>query len=255
MAEWNPSLYMKFGDQRTRPAVDLLARVPATEPSRVADLGCGPGNSTELLAARWPTAEIAGVDNSDDMLEQARRLHPEWRWEQADIAAWTAARPYDVVFTNAALQWVPGHTALFPRLLDAVAPGGVLAVQMPRNLNAPSHAKMRETAEEGPWRSRLVNARDSLVVGEPGFYYDLLAPLAARLDIWETEYIQVMESATAILEWVRGTGLRPFTAPLAPEERTEFERRYLAKLEAAYPKQANGKVLFPFRRIFIIAQR
>jgi trans-aconitate 2-methyltransferase len=253
MADWNPSLYLKFDDQRTRPAVDLLARVPLDAPGHVVDLGCGPGNSTELLVRRWPNSRVIGVDNSRDMLEQARRAHPDWLWEEADIAAWRPEEKADVVFTNAALQWLRDHERLFPSLLGAVAPGGVLAVQVPRNLDAPSHALMRETAEEGDWRDRLRGARESIAVGAPPFYYDLLAPLARRLDIWETEYIQVMESAAAILDWVRGTGLRPFLAQLEAAEAAEFERRYLEKLRAAYPVQADGKVLFPFRRLFIIA--
>ena len=254
MADWNPSLYLKFDDQRTRPARDLLARIPAPSPSRVADLGCGPGNSTELLVERWPKARVVGIDNSPGMLEQARRAHPDWSWEEHDVAGWAPAEPYDVVYSNAALQWVPGHASLFPRLLEAVRPGGFLAVQMPRNLDAPSHALMRETAEEGTWRDKLRGARDALIVGDPNFYYDLIAPRAARLDLWETEYAQVMDSADAILEWVRGTGLRPFVQRLDEAERAEFERRYLEKLRRAYPTRADGKVLFPFRRIFMVAQ-
>jgi len=254
MTDWNPGLYLKFDDQRTRPARDLLARVPHPGPRSVVDLGCGPGNSTELLHERWPAARIVGIDNSPGMLEQARRAHPDWLWEEHDVSAWRPAERYDVVYSNAALQWVGDHAGLFPRLLDGVAPGGFLAVQIPRNLDAPSHALMRDTAEEGAWREKLRGARETIAVAEPAFYYDLLAPKAARIDLWETEYAQIMDSADAVLEWVRGTGLRPFVARLDEAERAEFERRYLEKLRAAYATRADGRVLFPFRRLFIVAQ-
>jgi trans-aconitate 2-methyltransferase len=254
MADWNPSLYLKFDDQRTRPARDLLARVPHPAPRRVVDLGCGPGNSTELLVERWPKAQVVGVDNSPGMLEQARRAHPDWQWEEHDVTRWRPAEKVDIVYSNAALQWVPGHETLFPRLVEAVAPGGFLAVQMPRNLDAPSHALMRDTAEEGDWRDKLRGARETIAVREPQFYYDLVAPRATRVDLWETEYAQVMDTADAVLDWVRGTGLRPFLARLAEDERAEFERRYLEKLRRAYRSRADGKILFPFRRLFIVAQ-
>src|SRR4051812_14172520 len=246
MADWNPTQYLKFDDQRTRPARDLLARVPHPAPSRVVDLGCGPGNSTELLVERWPAATVVGVDSSPGMLEQARRAHPDWRWEEHDVTRWRPAEKFDIVYSNAALQWVPGHETLFPRLIEAVAPGGFLAVQVPRNLDAPSHALMRDTADEGDWREKLRGARETIAVHEPAFYYDLVAPRAARVALWETEYAQVMDTADAVLEWVRGTGLRPFLARLAEGERAEFERRYLEKLRRAYTSRADGKILFPF---------
>ena len=255
MPPWDPSQYMKFGNERTQPSIDLVNRVPLAAPRRIVDLGCGPGNSTEIAARRWPEAEITGVDNSAAMLAAAAKSHPQWRWEEADIGGWSPAEPCDLVFSNAALHWVPDHQAVFPALLRHVAEGGALAVQMPRNYDAPSHALMRKVAEDGAWRGRLGGARDLLAVRGPGFYYDLLAPTARRVDLWETEYGHVMESARAVLEWVRGTGLRPFLDPLDEDERAVFEQNYLAELERAYPRRADGKVLFPFRRLFIIALR
>lgn len=255
MPPWDPSQYMKFGNERTQPSVDLVSRVPLAAPRRIVDLGCGPGNSTEMIARRWPEAEITGVDNSAAMLETAAKSYPHWRWEEADIGAWSPAEPYDLVFSNAALQWVPDHPRVFPALFRHVAEGGVLAVQMPRNFESPSHALMRKVAEDGAWRDRLRGARDLLAVRGPEFYYDLLAPRARRVEVWETEYGHVMADARAILEWVRGTGLRPFLEPLDAGERAEFERRYLAEIERAYPRRADGKVLFPFRRLFVVASR
>lgn len=254
MAEWNPQQYLKFADERTRPAADLLARVPLQAPATAVDLGCGPGNSTELLARRWPGARLTGVDSSASMLARAGRDHPDWTWELADIAQWAPKAPVDLIFANAALHWVPDHAALFPRLFGHVAKGGALAVQMPRNFDAPSHALMREVAADARWRDRL-SAAARHPVAEPARYYDLLAPLARRIDLWECEYMHVLDGVPAILEWVRGTGLRPYLEPLDTAEQALFTERYLAALSKAYRPAADAKVLFPFRRLFLIAER
>jgi trans-aconitate 2-methyltransferase len=253
MASWDASQYLKFEDQRTRPAIDLLARIALAAPARVIDLGCGPGNSTALLAARWPSAYIAGLDNAPDMLATARRAHPAVTWIDGDIAGWSPSERYDVVYSNAALQWVPDHAALLPRLLAAVAPGGVLAVQMPRTGDAPAHRLMRELANDGPWAGQLAG-RARAHVQAPGFYYDLLAPQARAVDLWETEYQQIMAEPGAILEWVKGTALRPFLEPLSQDQRAAFTSRYRAALERAYEPQADGRIIFPFRRLFLICR-
>ena len=199
------------------------------------------------------SAEITGLDSSPEMLAQAKADYPAMRWVSGDIASWKADQPYDLVFTNAALQWVPDHLRLIPRLLAEVAPGGCLAVQMPHNGDNPAHASMREIASDGPWAARLVQAQRAHTVEMPGFYYDLLSPLARQLDIWETEYQHVLSGPEAILEWVKGTGLRPYIDPLPAAEREAFLARYLDRLRAAYPRQADGKVILPFRRLFFIA--
>jgi trans-aconitate 2-methyltransferase len=254
MAEWNPQQYLKFADERTRPAADLLARVPLQAPAVAVDLGCGPGNSTELLARRWPEARLTGVDNSASMLARAGQDHPDWTWELADIGQWAPKAPVDLIFANAALHWVPDHPALLPRLFGHVAKGGALAVQMPRNFDAPSHALMREVAADPRWHDRL-KAAARHPVAEPARYYDLLAPLARRIDLWESEYMHVLDGVPAILEWVRGTGLRPYLDPLDKAEQALFTERYLAALAKAYRPAADGKVLFPFRRLFLVAER
>jgi trans-aconitate 2-methyltransferase len=252
VAEWNAAQYLKFADQRTRPAADLLARVARAAPARVIDLGCGPGNATALLAARWPEARITGLDNAPDMLATARRDHPAIEWLEADLSVWVPEARYDVVYSNAALQWVPDHATLLPRLLGAVADGGVLAVQMPRAAGA-AHSLIREIAAAGPWAARMPE-RSGARVQPPGFYYDLLAPLARRVDLWETEYQQVMADTAAILEWVKGTGMRPFLAALSEAERADYLGRYRAALDAAYPAQRDGRVIFPFRRLFLVCE-
>jgi trans-aconitate 2-methyltransferase len=249
---WNPETYLAFAGQRTRPAADLLARVPASHPARVIDLGCGPGNSTALLAGRWPGAGLEGLDSSADMLEQAKTSGVSANWILAEIAAWTPPAPYDVIFSNATFQWLPDQAALFPRLMSFVKSGGVFAFQVPVNFNAPSHALMREAAADPRWKAKLDAVRD-IQRGSATAYYEILKPHAATLDIWQTEYLQVLEGEDAVYRWVSGTGLRPFVQALEGEERDAFVAAYKKKLNAAYPRRADGTTLFPFQRLFVVA--
>lgn len=251
---WDPDIYMKFANERTRPAMELLARVPLRAPARVIDLGCGPGNSTALLAARWPDAEIEGLESSPEMLAKAGASGVRARFIEGDVESWSPERPYDVVFSNATLHWVADHRALLPRLMGHVADGGTLAFQVPRNFDAPSHVLMREVAQSGPWAAKLANARQ-VNVERPEAYFDILAPLSRSLDIWETTYLHVLEGDDPVLAWVSGTGLRPFVQPLDAEERDAFIAQYRARLRDAYPRRADGKTLFPFQRLFVVAQR
>ena len=227
----------------------------AVGPARVADLGCGPGNSTALLCARWPAAEVLGVDNSAEMLERARASGLPARWLEADLAGWAPAVPYDLLYSNAALQWLPDHSTLLPRLLGALRAGGVLAVQVPRNFDAPSHVLLRAVAEEGPWAPHLAARLLRAPVAEPAWYYDLLAPLAAALDIWESDYLHVLDGDDPVLSWTRATALRPVIAALGRDEQASFEAEYAKRLQAAYPRRPDGRTLFPFRRLFIVAAR
>ncbi len=253
MHAWDAGQYLRFADERTRPALDLLARLDLAAPHQVVDLGCGPGNSTALLRERWPEAAITGLDNSPDMLARAGRDHPGIDFILGDIAAWSPRKRYDLVFSNAALQWVGDHRRLVPRLLAGVAPGGALAVQMPRNHDFATHRLMRQVAQEGPWRERLADARDPSPVKAPEVYYDCLAPLSRRILLWETNYIQVMDGIPAIIEWLHGTGLRPFLARLDEAEQRRFLDRYAALLGEQFPARADGKVLLPYPRLFFIA--
>jgi len=250
---WDAGQYLRFANERTQPALDLVARVDLSAPRRIVDLGCGPGNSTAILKARWPEAEVTGLDSDADMLAAARRDHPGIKFSAADIADWRPEQPFDLVFSNAALQWVGDHERLLPRLLDAVAPGGSLAVQMPRNHDFQTHALMRQLAAEGPWAERVAGARAPSPVQPPEFYYDRLALRSARFTIWETNYIQIMAGPDAIVSWLMGTGLRPFLDRLTPDEQPIFLDRYQALLAAAFPARADGKVLLPYPRLFFIA--
>lgn len=255
MPKWDADLYLKFASERTQPAIDLISRI-SLAPSRIIDLGCGPGNSTAMLRQRWPDAEIIGLDNSREMIKAASQTHPDWAWVEGDIATWTATVPFDLVFSNAALHWVPSHAEVIPHLLKQVRAQGALAIQMPAHFRSPVHELMIEIAKDPAWQASMENAIHAIKVERPAFYYDLLHSHASKLDLWETEYIHVMNSPASILEWIRGTGLRPFLEALPSEELTRrFEELFLAGLTKAYPAQKDGRVLFPFRRLFILAYR
>lgn len=256
MADWNPALYSRYEDERTRPARELLARVQLEDARVVVDLGCGPGNSTELLLARWPNARVSGIDNSESMLQSARKRLPGVDFSLADIAAWKPDVAPDVIYANAALQWVTGHESLFPRLFSLLAPGGVLAVQMPDNLDEPTHRLMREVAAQEPWREPIGDATRLRAPRLPiAVYYDMLAAGALNVDAWHTIYQHRMDSAAAIVEWVRATGLKPFVDPLPAPLQATYLAEYERRVDAAYGVRADGRRLLSFPRLFIVAQR
>lgn len=252
---WDPSQYLRFADQRARPALELLARVPAAAPAVVYDLGCGAGNVTRLLADRWPAARVTGVDASSEMLAQAATTPTAIRWVEADLSTWQPDEPADVLYSNATLHWLPDHGALFPRLVAALRPGGSLAVQMPQSFASPSHVLMRETLVDVTGRTGSETILGSLAspVGDPAWYYDLLAPRAATVDVWTTEYLHVLHGEDPVLEWVKGTGLRPTLERLGDDERPRFLAEYARRLRAAYPRRPDGTTLYPFRRLFVVA--
>ena len=256
MSDWDAALYRRFEDDRTRPARELLARVPLDTAKLAFDLGCGPGNSTELIAERFPQADLIGVDSSPAMLEEAKKRLPAARFEHGDLTSWSFATSPDLLFANAVFQWVPNHPSVLQRLLGELRPDGVLAVQMPDNLDEPTHALIRETARSGTYAAKLTKAaaaRGSLP--DAGTYYDLLKPVSASVDIWHTIYNHVLEGPQAVVDWVKGTGLRPFLDPLEPEERQDFLARYLDRIAAAYRPRVDGKLLLRFPRLFIVARR
>jgi trans-aconitate 2-methyltransferase len=250
---WNPDQYLKFAEPRLRPAIDLLNRISVADPHAICDLGCGAGNVTSLLAERWPAAQVTGVDDSADMLAKAAKQSSQIRWVNESLATWCPEEPVDVLYSNAALHWLPKHETLFPQLFEAVAPGGVLAVQMPRNFLAPSHTAIYETARSGHWSAKLEPLIAPPPVGGPQLYYDLLQTRARSLDIWETEYLHVLEGKDAVKEWTKGTWLKRFLDALDEPERTRFEAEYARRVGEAYPMRSDGKTLFPFRRLFIVA--
>ena len=262
---WDPAQYLRFADARTRPALELLARVRPAAARHVVDLGCGTGHITRLLAERWPDAVVDGIDHSPEMLASAAAEPSPVRWLAADVRDWRPDAPVDVVFSNATLQWLPDHDRLLPRLLGFVAPGGALAVQMPLNWGAPSHRLMRETLADGGPGGRPLGPpelRASLAapwVAEPSAYADRLAAAAADrgrdvdLDVWETTYLHILDGDDPVVEWVKGTGLRPILNGLDDDARATFLRAYARRLRDAYPRRKDGRTVFPFRRLFIVA--
>ena len=252
---WDPAQYLKFAGPRLRPALDLLQRIDKEMPATVYDLGAGAGNVTRLIAERWPAARLVGVDSSAEMLAKAAAEHPQIEWQQADLASWRPSAPTDVIYSNAALQWLGDHPLLFAGLLAGLKPGGVLAVQMPRNFAAPSHLLIFETALDGPWRAILEPLLNRSPVAPPDYYYDLLAPHTAALDIWESEYLQVLDGVNPVKEYTKGSWLSPLLAALDEPLRSRFEAAYGERVLAAYPPRRDGKTLFPFRRLFIVATK
>jgi len=248
--DWSAAQYLKFEDERTRPPRDLLAQVPLRSPQRIVDLGCGPGNSTELLIERFPEARVVGIDSSPDMLRQARDRLPHCTFVQGDVATWVAEPDTDLLFGNAVFHWVPDHSKVLARLLTSLPPGGMLAVQMPDNTKEPALTLMEKVAaslaQPSPARSDLPHPED---------YYDLLRPLCRYLDIWHTHYNHVLADHRGVVEWFEGSGMRPFLAPLSEAGRASFISRYTEEIRQAYRARSDGKVLLRFPRLFIVAAR
>ncbi|WP_030822114.1 trans-aconitate 2-methyltransferase [Streptomyces hygroscopicus] len=265
---WDPQQYLRHAGHRTRPFLDLLARVPDLptgpgRPPRIADLGCGPGNVTVLLFDRWPGAQVTGLDNSAEMLAEAQTLAGPTTgggrldFRPADLRNWTPEEPYDLIVSNAALQWVPGHADSLGAWVAGLRPGGTLAFQVPSNFTAPSHTLLRELCEAPEWRDRLAALlRDPAASLEPTDYLERLAALGCEVDAWETTYVQILTGPDPVLDWTKGTALRPILTALAddPPARDRFLTAYAALLRDAYPSASYGTA-FPFRRIFVVARK
>ena len=257
---WDANLYLKFADARVRPALDLMGRIDAANGARpghaIYDLGCGAGNISRILAERFPTAEVIGVDSSDEMLAKARSQTTESRvsFAKGDLTQFKPSKPPGILYSNAAYQWVEGHIDYFPGLMKLLPSGGQLAIQMPRNHEAPSHALMRKAVEMGSWRDKLTQVRTIRPVLEPARYYDVLKPLCSDLEVWETIYQQPLTGKDPVAQFTAGTGLRPFLDLLEEPERTEFYKAYADLAAKAYPMRADGITIFPFRRLFIVGR-
>lgn len=256
---WSAERYLKFEDERNRPIRDLLAQlpIPASKVNTAADIGCGPGNSTALLRQHFPHAVVMGVDNSANMIAAARQRLPDICFELDDIANWRHPGPFEVILANAVLQWLPDHASLLPKLVAKLTPGGVLAVQMPDNLDEPAHRLMREVAAREPWRKQLASATKARSEQHAApWYYRELRAICSQVDVWLTTYYHPLAGgADAVVEWFRGTGLRPFLDSLDDTQKAVFLSQYRVAIEAAYPALADGTVLLPFPRLFIVARR
>ncbi|MBV8392224.1 MAG: methyltransferase domain-containing protein [Alphaproteobacteria bacterium] len=244
-----------------RPALDLMGRLDPANGARpghaIYDLGCGAGNVTRILAERFPQAEVVGIDSSDDMLAKARQQTADKRvsFAKGDLAHFKPGTPPAILYSNAAYHWLPGHIDMFPGLLKLLPPGGQLAIQMPRNHEAPSHALMFKAAQSGPWRDKLAHVKGIGPVGDPARYFDVLKPYASDVEVWETIYQQVLTGKDPVAQYTSSTGLRPFLEALDKNEQTAFYETYAKMIAEAYPTRADGITLFPFRRLFIVARR
>lgn len=251
--DWDPRQYLRFADERLRPAIDLIARIDHPNPRRLVDLGCGTGTAMPVLLARFPNAELVGVDNSPAML--AKVSSAGFTVQLADISTWSPPEPVDVIFSNAALHWLPDHAALFPRLLTNLLPGGILAIQMPAMHNEPVRTLQSAVAASGPWSKQLSGVTSAPPILEPSAYYDLLSDRVSAIEIWVTQYLHVLRGKDPVVEWAMGTSLRPYVDKLAPAERTDFIAAYSKALRPHYPLRSDGTVLLAFRRLFLLARK
>ena len=254
-SSWDPAQYLRFSNERLRPALDLLAQVPLTDPARVVDLGCGAGNVTAILKQRYAAADVLGVDGSEAMLAKARASAPACRFTQGDFATWTPEQAPDLIYSNAALHWVTNHEKLFPRLISLLPRDGVLAVQMPAMHDAPLRMLQNEVATSGPWAAQLGEAGYARGLLPTGGYYDIIRPLVTTIDMWDTTYLHVLTGENAVVEWAAGSSLRPFLDKLDPDMQQAFRAAYADALRPHYPRRADGTTLLPFRRLFILARR
>jgi trans-aconitate 2-methyltransferase len=256
MENWNPDLYLKFREERTQPSRDLVARIALDDPQRVVDLGCGPGNSTQVLRERWPDADILGMDSSAEMIEKARLSCPLGKWLQADIRDWRPEEAFDVVASNATLQWIPDHEALIPRLFGWVRAGGAFAVQLPANQEAPLHRALIRVSRRGEWKALTKGCAGLIVYRSPEFYYGILSGLTPVIHLWKTVYYHVLENHQGLIDWYSSTGMKTYLDRLPEESQKQaFRAQVLEECRASYPLQRDGRILYPFERLFFVAYR
>ena len=256
MSDWQPNLYLQFGKERTQPSIDLTARIDIDNPKRIIDIGCGPGNSTNVLIARWPQAEIIGLDNSEAMIHEAKEKYPAMNWLCADAAGdLSTLGHFDIVFSNAAIQWMPHQKTLLSKFFRMLNIGGVLAVQVPCTKYMPMHTELKKLISSGKWKGKFANVASTYSIHTADFYYDILCDLTAEIELWETHYFHIMNTHADIVKWYSGSGLRPYLNCLEDaSENTEFINEYENALKNVYPIQSDGKILFPFTRIFFVVK-
>ncbi len=256
MADWNPELYLQFESERIQPSIDLISRIPLSEPKSIIDIGCGPGNSTQILANRWPNTNITGLDNSPAMIKKANQDYPAQNWIVADASNYSPGIKYDLVFSNAAIHWLPDHQSLLSRFCGWLPVGGVLAVQLPLRHEMASAKIVANTANQDRWKAQTKGASNRFTVHNYAFYYDILSELFTSINLWETHYVHIFENHLSILEMIKSTSLKPYLGRLKKDaEKLEFEAEVLKGIKQAYPLQKNGRVLFPFKRLFFIGQK
>jgi trans-aconitate 2-methyltransferase len=254
--DWNPELYLQFRNERTQPSIDLVSRINIEHPNKIIDIGCGPGNSTQILLKRWPISKITGIDNSPAMIEKAKNDYPDQEWKIIDAGKMEIEEKYDIVFSNATIQWIPDHEKLIIDLLSITEEKGALAIQIPLYQNMDVSKVIDNISNRKQWIERTTNCNDLFTFHTSNFYYDLLINKVDSIDLWETSYIHIMDSHKAILEMIRSTGMKPYLDKLEREaDKIEFENEVLSEIEKKYPLLKDGKVLFPFERLFFIAYK
>lgn len=256
MNQWNPEQYLQFKSERTQPAIDLVSRINIAEPQSIIDIGCGPGNSTQILVNRWPNSEVVGLDNSTTMIEKARQDYPKQKWIVDNAENIDSNNKYDLIFSNATLQWIPHHEILLPKLFNCVNPGGAIAVQIPKFKNMPINVAIETVANYSNWINYTKGCEELFTFKDLDFYYDMLNKLATRVELWESSYFHILNSQESLIDFIRTTGLKPYLDRLPSDEmKSEFEQDVLTECKKYYKLQPNGKVLFPFNRLFFIGYK
>jgi trans-aconitate 2-methyltransferase len=255
-SDWNPELYLKFDRERTQPSIDLVSHIHLANPQKIIDIGCGPGNSTQVLVQRWPDARVSGVDNSPAMIEKAKSDFPDQDWIIMDAGKDEMHEKFDLVFSNATIQWIPNHAELLRKFHTMLTEKGVMAVQLPLFWDMPVGKAIAEIAGNPRWNTFMAGVMQLFTIHDDSFYYDQLSSLFSAVEIWESSYMHILDSPLSILEMIRGAGLRPFLNRLEnPGGKMDFEEEVLKKINEDYPSQKNGKVIFPFRRLFFVAYK
>jgi trans-aconitate 2-methyltransferase len=252
--DWNPDLYLKFNRERTQPSIDLVARIKIDAPSRIIDIGCGPGNSTQILVQRWPDSIIIGIDKSPAMIEKAKKDYPNQNWKTMDAEKDELPGTYDIIFSNATIQWIPNHTELLKKLFHHLNEKGLIAIQIPQFWDMPLGIAIEKIAKDSRWNSTTRDVTELFTIHNYSYYFDQLSKIFNEIDIWETYYMHIMDSHLSILEMIRSTGLKPYLDRLETEkDKKDFEAQVLMEITSDYTIQNNGKVIFPFKRLFFIA--
>ena len=254
--DWNPNLYLRFEKERTQPSIDLVSRINFDMPGKIIDIGCGPGNSTQILVQKWPDAMVIGVDNSPAMIEKAKKDFPNQNWKLLDAGKDEINEKFDIIFSSAAIQWIPNHPELFMRFYSTLNDNGLIAIQLPLFWDMPLGKAIKNIAEDSRWKTQVKGVTELFTIHDYSYYYDQLSQLFNSIEMWETHYLHIMDSHFSILEMIRSTGLKPYLDRLENEnDKKEFERLVLKEIVKDYPQQKNEKVLFPFYRVFFIAHK
>jgi len=254
--DWNPDLYLKYDRERIQPSIDLVSRIECDNALKIIDIGCGPGNSTQILVQRWPDSQITGIDNSPAMIEKARKDYPNQNWVLLDAGAEEIPGTYDIIFSNATIQWIPNHTELFRKFFQSLNENGIIAIQIPLFWDMPLGKSIKKIASESRWNSATRGVTELFTIHNYSYYFDLLSKLSDSINIWETYYMHIMDSHLSILEMIKSTGLKPYLDRLETDSnKKDFEAQVLLEITKEYPKQKNGKVIFPFKRLFFISTK